>query len=158
MAKSKKTSKTPKSTLPVPPWIYINNAAGLGDVEYHLAQLIPYAKAGAATVLPSAEQAFSHNVVPILHTAFTSPSLAVVESDSLREVAIKRGANFCSINLMDGNDSSRPVASWGTIHLDLDANKTTAEEAAEKIFKWLCEYLLQALVPQPCTGHISNDC
>ena len=152
MGKSKSKSKTPTSSLPKAPWLYINDTTSdetLGDaIVGSLVSLIPKAKTSprcSAGWVPNFKA--MDDTVVIFADRELDFGRAVQTANARREKAIELGKNFASVNLTN-NTSAEYVdkVDWGTNHLDVNTSRLTARAAAEKIFRWLCKlpYQLKA--------------
>jgi len=150
MARSK-SSKRQGSALPKPPIVFINDSTGgHQSVPQKLAGLVPQPAIysgltergkprynAGATPDPTA----GLSELPIITNYLGDVHRAAEAATSFWADAVKNGQNFISINLTErkAEEKSATKPDWGTNHLEFEMAGLTTDEAAEKIFKWLCK-------------------
>jgi len=143
-SKANSKTKTVSCGLPTAPWIYVNDPLDNAAVASALNGLIPNGVLINKTTNKALKQVIDPNykaVVVVLTTSYPEACTAATQAiaNEYREAAITHGCNFASINVFYSN-AHKTAAGWGTNHLEVGAGGLTAQEVAEKIYKWLCEH------------------
>lgn len=156
--KSKKTSAGSTTPTPIAPWIYINDPKdGIPHVGL-LHTMLPVStiiyRNQSSNNKPSLADLLLTNLtstteIPLIAEQYSESkddtSKKLSTATALRDAAIKRGCNFVSVNIWDGNTSGPEVddlVRYGTNHLEIKAegeDEESRRKVAEKIYRWLCK-------------------
>ena len=154
MGKSSKTAKS-STALPRTPLLYINDPQINTLRVTAISTVIPSTKIitpskGDGALCNSHRSNVSKETVFIVasHSADEDHPHKACLATHYKDVAIKQGRNFASVNLYrrTGTPSAK-LKDWGPNHLDLKIAKLSPAETADKVYKWLCTSL-QSSIPR----------